>query len=483
MCKLTYTIFLVCSINLLNAQITVSNNLRLTGAVFLNVDGDFDASGGTIDFDSDDPEIHISGAPTSFGTLDNTQGVIVLDGSSSQTLSEAETFWKLKINNSNGVSLGANTTINGVLTLGNGNLTTSGNTLLLKSSTASGSDAGHIVGQTSLETATNSDEYQIDVGNGTTWHPIKIQLVNSPGQAITYTAIYNPDGPNGIDWNTYPAGQAIDANTGLAHVNNTYYYDITCNPIELPTYISLPLTGLNPALPPAEVCLAHFNSTSNKWEKIPAVNVPSSMTDFVKGIATSFSPFGQGSDGGALPVDLDYFNIICQDNEAILEWRTWSEVNNDFFQIERSQDLLEYDIIGYVDGNGSTSSPNEYNFVDQSILPSKYYYYRLKQVDYDLGYKHYGPKVLIPCDMDANLKAYVSSSNLIEGILNSPYEGIAKIKVLDINGKCINKQQDFEMIRGENQFQINDIPHISPGVYTIQASINQFIESQKLFIK
>ena len=229
--------------------------------------------------------------------------------------------------------------------------------------------------------------------------------------------------------------------------------------------------------------MAHFNSTSNKWEKIPAVNVPSSMTDFVKGIATSFSPFGQGSDGGALPVDLDYFNIICQDNEAVLEWRTWSEVNNDFFQIERSQDLFEYEIIGYVDGNGSTSSPNEYNFVDQSILPSKYYYYRLKQVDYDLGYKYYGPKVLNPCNMDANLKAYVSTSNLIEGILNSPYEGIAKIKVIDFNGKCINKQQDFEMKRGENQFQINDIPHISSGVYTIQASINQFIESQKLFIK
>ena len=90
-------------------------------------------------------------------------------------------------------------------------------------------------------------------------------MVNSPGQTITYTALYNPDGPNGIDLNTYPAGQAIDANTGLAHVNNTYYYDITCNPVELPTYISLPLTGLHPALPPAEVCLAHFNSTSNKW--------------------------------------------------------------------------------------------------------------------------------------------------------------------------------------------------------------------------
>ena len=137
-----------------------------------------------------------------------------------------------------------------------------------------------------------------------------------------------------------------------------------------------------------------------------------------------------------------------------------------FFRIERSQDLLEYDIIGYVDGNGSTSSPNEYVFVDQSLLPSKYYYYRLKQVDYDLGYKYYGPKVLTPCSMDANLKVYLSSSNLIEGILISPYEGIAKIKVIDINGKCINNQQDFEIIRGENQFQINDIPHISPGVYT-----------------
>ena len=191
---------------------------------------------------------------------------------------------------------------------------------------------------------------------------------------------------------------------------------LLCNPIQLPTYISLPLTGLNPSLPPAEVCLAHYNTTSNKWEKIPAENVPSSMTDFVKGIATSFSPFGQGSDGGALP-DLDYFNIICQDNEAVLEWRTWSEVNNDFFQIERSQDLLEYEIIGYVDGNGSTSSPNEYNFVDQSILPSKYYYYRLKQVDYDLGYKHRA-KSPNPMTWMPTMLRFIDY--LIEGILNLP---------------------------------------------------------------
>ena len=40
---------------------------------------------------------------------------------------------------------------------------------------------------------------------------------------------------------------------------------------------------------------------------------------------------------------------------------------------------------------------------------------------------YYGPKVLTPCNMDANLKVYVSSSNLIQGMLNSPYEGIAKI--------------------------------------------------------
>ena len=55
------------------------------------------------------------------------------------------------------------------------------------------------------------------MGNGTTWHPIKIQLVNSPGQSITYTALYSTNGPNGIDWNTYPAGQALDV------VGNIHY--------------------------------------------------------------------------------------------------------------------------------------------------------------------------------------------------------------------------------------------------------------------
>ena len=48
---------------------------------------------------------------------------------------------------------------------------------------------------------------------------------------------------------------------------------------------------------------------------------------------------------------------------------------------------------------------------------------------------------------------------------------------------CNGEIYNFKQLIEENQFQMNDFPHISPGVYTIQASINQFIESQKLFIK
>ena len=271
----------------------------------------------------------MSGTLSSFGDIDASNGTITLNGTSTQTLSESETFYNLKIANSNDVNLGAASTVNGTLTLGNGDLITNGNTLTLKSSTNGGSDDGHIVGKVNLETSTTS-EFHLDLGNGATRHPVKLQIKDSPGQTITLSSMYVSGGPNGIDWNTYPEGQSINGATGLAHVNNSYYYDITCSPV-VPTYVSLPLSGMNPSLNVAEVCLAHFNTGSGSWEMINAYSVPSSMTDYVRGLATSFSPFGQGSSGYALPLELDYFTADCADEIGALQWQTFSEVNNDFF--------------------------------------------------------------------------------------------------------------------------------------------------------
>ena len=182
-----------------------------TGSVDAN--GTFDATGGTIDF-TGNGQLQLSSSVTSLGTLDDAQGKVVYDGSAAQVM-EADTYYDLQLNNSAGASLSGNVTVNGTLTLGNGDLTSSSTKkLTVKSSTSGGNDNGHIVGPFNYS-STTTNEVILHVGDGLGVHPIKMEPVSATAQ--TY----------GIEHFNGSPGYTIDNSDGLQYVNNTYYYDIS----------------------------------------------------------------------------------------------------------------------------------------------------------------------------------------------------------------------------------------------------------------
>lgn len=65
-----------------------------------------------------------------------------------------------------------------------------------------------------------------------------------------------------------------------------------------------------------------------------------------------------------------------------LIWSTSSELNNDFFELERSEDGLIWQKIATIDGNGTTSESINYGYVDEHFR-NVLNYYRLTQVDFD----------------------------------------------------------------------------------------------------
>lgn len=84
----------------------------------------------------------------------------------------------------------------------------------------------------------------------------------------------------------------------------------------------------------------------------------------------------------ALPVRLIAFDGKAKDNLVSLEWRTAFEVNNLGFEIERSTDGLEWELVEFVEGKGTAFNLNTYTARDKS--PSYgLNYYRLKQIDFD----------------------------------------------------------------------------------------------------
>ncbi|MFN8283960.1 MAG: M64 family metallopeptidase [Chitinophagales bacterium] len=90
-----------------------------------------------------------------------------------------------------------------------------------------------------------------------------------------------------------------------------------------------------------------------------------------------------------LPVELTEFSGKTENDINILSWVTASELNNDYFEVQRSSDAEEWTAIGTVKGHGTCRVANSYELNDDQ--PNNgINYYRLKQVDFDgkFNYSH-----------------------------------------------------------------------------------------------
>jgi hypothetical protein len=103
---------------------------------------------------------------------------------------------------------------------------------------------------------------------------------------------------------------------------------------------------------------------------------------FNGGVSDGFAVFVLGGVGSEvpLPVELTFFRGEHVNGLVNLHWQTASEVNNDFFDVERmAEDTFE--TIGRLQGRGTINSPTDYYFIDTNADIRKLYY-RLRQVDF-----------------------------------------------------------------------------------------------------
>jgi hypothetical protein len=100
---------------------------------------------------------------------------------------------------------------------------------------------------------------------------------------------------------------------------------------------------------------------------------------------TVFNRLASWSSGGtqntALPVEFIHFEAKSLNTHVLLSWSTASELNNHFFEVQKSISGEPFTPIAEVSGNGTTTETHHYNFTDTEVSPVAFY--RLKQVDYD----------------------------------------------------------------------------------------------------
>ena len=164
-----------------------------------------------------------------------------------------------------------------------------------------------------------------------------------------------------------------------------------------------------------------------------------------------------GNDGAScptsvaptLPIELLAFDTECEKNQVRLNWATATELNNDYFTIERSRDAIHFESIATITGKGSTTTMSHYTWIDESPI-SGTSYYKLSQTDFD-GTKETFKTRSVNCNEDNNVSLY---PNPIENVflLNSKYGG--SISLIDQAGKVV---LEHRIIAGKNTIQSDQI--------------------------
>ena len=88
-----------------------------------------------------------------------------------------------------------------------------------------------------------------------------------------------------------------------------------------------------------------------------------------------------------LPIELISFNATEMLDEIKIDWTTQSEINNDYFSVERSFDGKEFYALENISGAGNSTTQLTYSYNDHNLLAGARYY-RLKQTDYDGNFKY-----------------------------------------------------------------------------------------------
>ena len=99
--------------------------------------------------------------------------------------------------------------------------------------------------------------------------------------------------------------------------------------------------------------------------------------------AISMEKLVEAGNLGLLPIELTSFTVSPTTNGYTFNWVTASEVENDYFTLEFSENGEEFIAIDYVSGAGTTSETTEYEYVWEAKPTADILYFRLKQTDYN----------------------------------------------------------------------------------------------------
>ena len=407
----------------------------------------------------------------------------------------------------NGVTISNQLTLtNGFLGLRNGT-TGIGQTLTIANPAINAIVGGSPAAYIKSELTDNSGKVKWNIGNapsGTYLYPFGVNIPTGSNNnyyipfQFSVTAGGTQAGTGNVTLATYHTDPALSPNNRPLPptVTNLDYNSLeNCNQvvdrfwqIDVNNYSANPVADIvftypdpewnvpNNSFFESDLLAQRWDVSTSAWQAGVGVVNTASNTVSVTGVST-FSPWTLAGNNFSLPVQLVSFSVSCLQTNFKLNWTTASEINNDYFNIERNVQRAEasgplpgdWETIGMVKGIGNSSSIHNYEFID-SFSGNTFFnvYYKLKQIDLDGNHEYFGPvAVKNNCNNAANpliLSPNPVGNELVFQFFSDERKNIV-IEVYDSYGKLVVSQSSI-VSQGNNLFSL-DISFIAGGVYVM----------------
>ena len=292
---------------------------------------------------------------------------------------------------------------------------------------------------------------------GSTASDYPLYMANNSNQIVCDYNLYFKAGSYYVKWN----GINMDALSGGTNnwKNYTYTHDVnslTGNP----NYVNAP--GGNLAIP------AGSPAENKGLSGLVAVDI----TESARGIPPEIGAF---EILVSLPVELLNFNSKCINDEIEFNWSTASEINNDFFSIEKSNDGQQWETIHIIKGAGNSTSIVNYSASEKNTLPG-INYYRLKQTDF--GGQHSYSKIISLTSCHTTNTTFSIFPNPCQSTVNILFSGnkeeITSVEIINVLGQSVFHSSSFESV-----IDMTDFPQ---GTYVIYIHSSSDLKINKMEI-
>ena len=442
----------------------------------VRIENNFTITSGNWDVSTANRTMRIFGDFTCDDTFTERNGTVLLrDNGGNISFSSDATFYDLSIDKWSGtkyVTCLSNFSVTHNLTMINGGVD-------LKDKTIDFGTTGTLVNETN-----DNRVFSTDAGNteGSGTGTITTTRTNPSGNIAGLGCEITPGSPLGITRIT--RGHLIHTDIdGNGHSSILKYFDI----------IPANNSGLNATFRFHYFHNGLYGQSENDLEMWRSTDGGSTWTNRAGTVNTgsdyvelagidAFSRWTLSGEDFPLPVTYLTQNNDCENNSAIIEWTTSAEINNDYFGIERSTDGINYEEIGQVIGAGNSNQINYYNFIDDN-LKQDFYYYRIKQVDYN-SEASYSTTFASYCKSN-NSNVYITvkyNSPDIDVVLENTSIGKKYSLVFaSADGKIIDKKEILSF-GGQIVYSINKST-LQEGIYYIKFYNSEESFAQKVLIE